>query len=518
MSGLGSFYGIVGAIFLIFAGVAYFITQLFSLYVIIHLLLGILAVATYLASARGSLGTFLGERSTKQGAQALLYSLLFFAILVMVNYLSTRNHHRFDLTEAGVFSISPQTRSVLQKLDKPLEINAFVEVGSDPALRELLNGFRDISTHVSFRLIDPDKQPDLAEKFQITAVPAVHMQYGERTNMVNKISEEEITNGIIKITRADKKLVYFLGGHGEPDINDLQEPRGYGQLKTALENESYETKPLILSAAAAVPDDANLLIVGGGDRAYQAHEITAIDAYLKKGKHALFLLNLRGAAELATYLSQWGIQVGNDVIVDEQLQLLKGRTFTLTPFVTTYGAHPITEELSRRGNALTTYGMSRSVEPHADGKAGVTPVSLAQTSPNAWAETDLESIFQRQTARLDESDRKGPISLAVAVTANLKEMGVEKEKASISRLVVFGDAVFANNQYIGQYFNRDLLLNSVGWLIGEEGLLSIRSRTIRASRVQFTAEQGTAIFYLSVLVLPELLLIAGLAVWWRRAS
>jgi gliding motility-associatede transport system auxiliary component len=78
--------------------------------------------------------------------------------------------------------------------------------------------------------------------------------------------------------------------------------------------------------------------------------------------------------------------------------------------------------------------------------------------------------------------------------------------------------VFANNQYIGQYFNRDLLLNSVSWLIGEEGLMSIRPRTIRASRVQFTAEQGTAIFYLSVLILPELLLIAGLAVWWRRAS
>jgi ABC-type uncharacterized transport system involved in gliding motility auxiliary subunit len=245
--------------------------------------------------------------------------------------------------------------------------------------------------------------------------------------------------------------------------------------------------------------------------------VTAIDAYLKKGKPALFLLNPRGTPELATYLDQWGIKVGNDVIVDEQIQLLKGRTFTLTPFVTTYGTHPITEELGRRGaNALTTYGISRSVEPHADGKQGVTPVSLAQTGPNAWAETDLESIFQRQTARLDETDRKGPISLAVAVTANLKEMGVGQDETS--RIVVFGDAVFANNQYIGQYFNRDLLLNSISWLVGEEGLLSIRPRTIRASRVQFTAEQGTTIFYLSVLVLPELLLIAGLAVWWRRSS
>jgi ABC-type uncharacterized transport system involved in gliding motility auxiliary subunit len=517
MARLGSFYGVIGVILLLFAGVAYFITQLFSLYVVAHLVLGVLALATYLTSARGSLGTFLGERSTKYGASAALYSLIFLAVLVVVNYLSARHYHRFDLTEAGVFSVSPQTRSVLQQLDKPLEINAFVEAGSDPALRELLDGYRFISEKVSFRLIDADKQPDLAEKFQVTMVPAVHMQYGDRTNVVNKISEEDLTNGIIKITRGEEKTIYFLAGHGEPDIADVQEARGYGQLKAALENESYAAKPLVLSTDAAVPEDASLLIIGGGERALQEHEITAIDAYLKKGKPALFLLSPRGTSELAAYLSQWGVRVGNDVIVDEQIQLLKGRTFTLTPFVTTYGAHPITEELSRRGtNALTTYGISRSVEPQADGKQGVTPVSLAQTGPNAWAETDLESIFQHQTARLDESDRKGPISLAVAVTANLKEMGMGQD--GTSRLVVFGDAVFANNQYIGQYFNRDLLLNSISWLIGEEGLLSIRPRTIRASRVQFTAEQGTAIFYLSVLILPELLLIAGLAVWWRRAS
>jgi ABC-type uncharacterized transport system involved in gliding motility auxiliary subunit len=86
----------------------------------------------------------------------------------------------------------------------------------------------------------------------------------------------------------------------------------------------------------------------------------------------------------------------------------------------------------------------------------------------------------------------------------------------VARLTVFGNATFANNQYIGQYFNRDLLLNTANWLVGEEGLISVRARTIRASRVQFTARQNILIFYLSVLVIPELLLIAGLAVWWQR--
>ena len=93
-------------------------------------------------------------------------------------------------------------------------------------------------------------------------------------------------------------------------------------------------------------------------------------------------------------------------------------------------------------------------------------------------------------------------------------MGLDHD--GVARLVVFGNAMFANNQFIGQYFNRDFLLNTANWLVGEEGLISVRARTMRASRVQFTAQQGTLIFYLSLLVLPELLLIAGLAVWWRR--
>jgi ABC-type uncharacterized transport system involved in gliding motility auxiliary subunit len=517
MSRYASFYGVIGVILLLFAGIAYFITRDFSSYVFAHAIIGSLAVIAFLASAKGSLSTFFGERSTRYGLSAAFYALLFFGILVLVNFLSARHHHRFDLTESGVYSLSPQTSGILQRLEKPLTINAFVEAGSDPQLRELLESYRYASDKVTFTVIDPDKQPDLAEKFQITTIPAIHLQYGDRSNVVNKLTEEELTNGIIRVTRAEKKTVYFLEGHGEPSIDDMNEPKGYGQIKLALDNESYEVKKLVLSEGAAIPDDANLVIIGGAERSLLPHETQALDAYLKreKGGHLLVLFNPRATPELVTYLRDWGVQIGNDVIVDEQIQLLKGKTFTLTPFVTSYGAHPITEELSRRGSsALTTYGISRSVEPQVDGKKGLNVISLAKTGPNSWAETDLDSVFQKQTARLDEQDRRGPVSLAVAVTANLKEQGLDHD--GTSRIVVFGNAGFANNQFIGQYFNRDFVMNAINWLVGEEGLISVRARTMRASRAQFTAQQGTLIFYLSVLVLPEFLLITGLAVWWQR--
>ncbi len=201
MSRFASFCGVVGIIFLLFAGIAYFITRDFSGYVFVNAIFGALAVITFLSSAKGSLSTFFGERSTKYGVSAVFYALLFFAILFFVNFLSNRHHHRFDLTESGLYSLSPQTVDLLHRLDKPLEIHAFVEAGSDPQLRELLDSYHYASDKVSFSIINPDKQPDLAEKYQITTVPAIHLQYGERSNVVNKLTEEELTNGLIRITK-----------------------------------------------------------------------------------------------------------------------------------------------------------------------------------------------------------------------------------------------------------------------------------------------------------------------------
>jgi ABC-type uncharacterized transport system involved in gliding motility auxiliary subunit len=66
--------------------------------------------------------------------------------------------------------------------------------------------------------------------------------------------------------------------------------------------------------------------------------------------------------------------------------------------------------------------------------------------------------------------------------------------------------------------NGDLFLNAVGWLIGQEELVSIRSRSVRASRAELTANQAAQVFYLSVLIVPQLLIAGGIAVWWRRKS
>jgi ABC-type uncharacterized transport system involved in gliding motility auxiliary subunit len=85
-------------------------------------------------------------------------------------------------------------------------------------------------------------------------------------------------------------------------------------------------------------------------------------------------------------------------------------------------------------------------------------------------------------------------------------------------MVVFGDTEFADNQYLDDFYNRDFFMNSADWLVGEASAISIRPRTLRASHFSLTVNQFAIIFILSVLLLPELLLITGIAVWWSRRT
>lgn len=508
--------GLIGVILLAFAAIAAVLTRgstIFdTIYIGIHAGAGLLALIAYLSTGVENVRSFLGERSTRYGTSTVLASVIFFAILVLLNFLAYRHHRRFDLSSEKVFSLSPQSTQVLAGLTDDLRMEAFVEGGVNPELADLLRNYSSASGKVSYRLIDPDREPELAERYGIRAFNTVRIAYGESSTQVTQPNEETITNAIIKLTRTGKQTVCVIEGHGEPGLDDRESPRGLGQAKAALESENYEVKTVLLASLEAVPEDCRVVMLAGPTRPFVAQELPALDTYLRAGGRLLVLLSPERAADVAAFLAPWGVKVGNDVVVDQVVRLFQGPALGLAPLVDTYDAnHEITKALRGR----TLFPMTRSVSAAADGKPGLNVVEIVRTSPSSWAETDVEGIFQRQQATLDASDRRGPVPIAVAVEADLKLMGVPDGKEA--RLAVFGSTDFASNQNLeGTYFNRDLFLNTVGWLAGQADLLSIRPRALRASRVSFTEREGTAIFYLSVLVVPELLLLTGLIVWWRR--
>ncbi len=513
-------YGILGLVLLTFGLVDYFISSGFRLFVWVNLAGGVFALVLWITSSRTELASITTGRSARYGANAAIYSIAFIGLLIAINYISSLHHTRLDLTSEKVYSLSSQSINVVKGLKKPLKLYGFFQGGENPAARELYETFAYYSPKLTYELVDPDKHPELAELFKVSVMGTTHLQYGgdkgEGIN-VTELNEEALTNAIIRATKSTKKVIEFLDGHGEADIDDAEGQDGYGTIKKALEGEGYEVRKLELAQLAKVPDDANLVVVAGPIKPLGQHEIDALNDYLKHGGRVIAMYrpqrpdNPIDENAMVKLASDWGVKVGNDIVVDQVVRLFEGPALGLNPFVQNYGAHPITKDFKQR----TMFPMTRSLAAEPNLKPGLTVTPIANTSDTSWAEVDLDTLFRQQKAELTAKDTRGPIAVVMAVDGNLDQLGVGKGDA---RVVVYGSTEFADNQYVTQFFNRDFFINSADWLTGEENSISIRPKSIRASRFRLTEGQFSIVFAFAVLLLPELLLIAGIVVWWERRN
>jgi ABC-type uncharacterized transport system involved in gliding motility auxiliary subunit len=191
------------------------------------------------------------------------------------------------------------------------------------------------------------------------------------------------------------------------------------------------------------------------------------------------------------------------------------------PVAAKYPAHAITD----RFNLITAYRLARSVAPLSGGTSGKFAQTLVETSPASWAETDFKLLNTTGQVNqdLDKGDKAGPVSLAAAVSSPATDTpapaaGAKPEDTNKpeTRIVVFGDSDFASNSGLGIQGNRDLFMNAVNWLAQQENLIAIRPRDPQDRRVTLTNDQQRRIFWLTVFIIPGLILFAGIQTWWRR--
>ncbi len=159
---------------------------------------------------------------------------------------------------------------------------AFVETGRDPAIEELFKSYAQGSSHVKYQMIDPDKSPELAQKYNITTYGTIRVGYGDQSTLVSKGDEEAVTNAIIKVTHSTKKTVCLIEGHGEPDAADVESPKAYGGFRTALESENYIIKAVLLASQEKMPDECNLVVVPAPVKPYLEPELKHLKDYLQR--------------------------------------------------------------------------------------------------------------------------------------------------------------------------------------------------------------------------------------------
>lgn len=487
---------------------------------------GLVCMALYILGQWREIVGFFRSRQARYGTIAATSVLIAIGILGVINYIGKRQNKRWDLTASKQYSLSDQSRTFLSKLDAPLDIHVFVQELGFQQYRDRLKEYEYASKQVKAEYIDPDKKPTVAQQYQVQQYGTIVFNYKGRTERITADTEQDITNAIIKVVSGQQRKVYFTDGHGEKDTASGDRD-GFQTINQALQRENYTSEKLVIAQKGSIPDDATVVVIAGPKTDFFPQEIDALKTYLteKHGKVLMLLdpparIDATPLAGLIALAHDWGMDVGNDVVVDVSgMGQLFGASEAV-PVAAQYPSHAITE----RFRVMTAYPLSRSVTPVEGGVGGHTAQPIVTTSDRSWAETDVQGLLAQKKIGLDPGkDKPGPITLAAAVSAAApadapKPDAPKPDEAPKpeTRLVVFGDSDFASNSALGIEGNRDIFMNSVGWLSQQENLISVRPREPEDRRLTLTATQQNNIIWLSLLVVPGIVFGTGVYSWWRR--
>jgi ABC-type uncharacterized transport system involved in gliding motility auxiliary subunit len=478
-------------------------------------LLGIAALAAYFFLHAGELKHGLRRRSFLYSSNLVLMIALALAILVLLNFLGARHHKRFDFTEARVHSLSDQSITVAKALRRDVQVKSFFREGNygRTRLEDLLKIYAYHSPRMKYEFIDPDKNPGLVKRYQVTQDGTSIFECGEKDTRITETTEEAVTNAMIKVTREKSKTILFLEGHGEKSIEATDES-GFSFAKDELGKLGYAVKKQTLALAGTLPADCALLVVPGPQKDLAPAELETIGDYLKKGGRVLLLADPQAAPGLAGFLAGFGLRLADDIIIDRP-SLLGGDY--LMPVMSELTEHAIT----RAFRYATVYPLARSVdiiEPKPEGL--VSSQVLGKTGDSAYAKKGFvlkPKLTLKEIAFEAKTDKRGPIPLAALAVLKAGTDAAGKAGPE-GRLVVFGDSDFAGNRYFDAYGNGNLFLNAANWLTEEADLISIQPKTQNPRTIQLTPGQGRTIFWFSVVLLPLLVLSIGLGVWFRRRA
>ncbi len=495
-------FGFLG---LAFALAGIFVYVFFEEKVWIYTTLEVLAViqlSLFFVTHFEMLKDFSSRRSTKFGLNSIFMVVIFISILSILNFILARHEVRFDFSDAGTFSLSPQTENVLKQLKHEVKFTGFFT--EDSKLRnqtkDLLENYKRENKKVSYLLVDPDKKPVITKQYGITEYDKIVVESEGRTSIARDITEEALTSALIRSSRETKKTFYFVEGHGERSINDTAK-NGYALIKDALEKQGFTLKNLLLLNAEKIPEDADVVIIGGPTRPFTPGEFKIIKNYLETNGRLFLAIDPMLETGFEDFLAPWGLQLKDDMILDPSSGM--GAAIpTVNPEA--YPPHEITQNF----NLATFFPLARSVSFDVS-KADFYQFSpILQSGPDTWLTDHVEGELIVDPAR----DRKGPIVFGGVLTAKTSSADTAQEM----RIVVVGDSDFGTNSIARAAGNGDLFQNIISWLADEGDLVSIRAKEIPTTTLLLNDKQTGIIFTVSVLILPLGIMGIGLMIWRKR--
>lgn len=526
---------VVGVLAIIMGGIFLLAIEDLHDFGISVLIVGLVLLFVAAVLSPRAIGSFLIGRRGRFGANVLVMTAAFFAIVVLVNFLFFRNSARFDVTYTRIFSLSPQTEKVLNSLENPVRAHLFVVPSSSndvfvrqPA-EDLLDEFERTTGKFSYRVVDPELNKSVALEYEVTRHPVVvfeDVDTGRRQQVgCEKLSEipgclnfveQDFVTGILVSTAQEQKVVYLLTGHSERSASmtaaaGQADEEGFDFAIEGMKRDNYRVIPLNLRQATEVPVNAAVLLIPGPQQDLSESEFEILTEYIKDGGRIAALLDPGTPQTFVNLFAQWGVRVHERSLADAAshvagelltplLQAANGQYISVANITI---ADQIDTTFFPEATALTT-----TLSP-ADMPPFIRFLPIANTTQISWLESNPEDV------RLDSDDEtlaSFPVAAVVQATGTVDE----SERHPEAKFVIIGDSDFAKNFFYSSDDNKDLFLNSVNWLADDFELISIRPKLNQPRRLVLTTRETDVIKWSSWFLPPTIMILLGAFAAWRR--
>ncbi|MFL5808309.1 MAG: gliding motility-associated ABC transporter substrate-binding protein GldG [Flavisolibacter sp.] len=270
--------------------------------------------------------------------------------LILVNYIASKAHSRYDLTEEKRYSLTATTHNLLKTIDNDLDIEVFLK-GDLPAQfrklstvsQEFLSTLREVNpSRVHYRFIDPLDEADDNRKWgdslqSLGATPinlSVQVKAGQQSNILypyalihfngqtelvnlfqtsrRDITVSELNNAeammeyqfvktIDRMLHPDKPLVAYAIGNKEPTganvfslrqtIDPTTVPQNINQYFNPADKSKYQLVLFNLATQPSIPDTFKVLVIVKPDSAFNDAEKLKIDQYLMRGGKVMWFID-----------------------------------------------------------------------------------------------------------------------------------------------------------------------------------------------------------------------------------
>ena len=476
----------------------------------------------------------------------VIFIVVAIALVSLGNLVSRNFFFRLDLTENQIYSLSPSSKVILEKIDDFLTAKVYFsenlpgQYGNTRRyLQDILEEYAAYSDgNFRFEFYRPDDDEKLALEAQKSGIQPVQLQvlendkfevkriymgmallYGDKREVLPVIQtttglEYEITTRIKKLVDDNRSVVGVANtGASAPAMERV----------SARLREAYDVRSVFLSAG--VPNDIEMLLINGVVDTLSEDALGALRNYINSGGN-LFLAQSKINGDLQAQrgtpiqsnifdiLEPFGVSLADNLVMDricgtvtvsQQRGFLRFNSAVEYPFFPVLQSFPDHEIVNSLEQVQMLFS-SEIVYDTADSTRLVKP--LLVTSDHSGAAAGFINLNPIQNQAFQSLNEPGKVVGVYATSDSLENV--------MSQLVLVSTSDFLLDGGGGQVpSNGIFVMNAVDVLIGDRDLVALRSREITTRPLQTVDDATRTTVKTFNIVLPVLLVIIYGLIQWR---